>query len=190
MRRGFKEEMKRLVSELRGELGLDAHASLDPRDLAEQYGIPVFPLTEMSEWGCSPETLAHYASDSKATFSAALIPCGTSRMIIDNDNHAPTRRRASLAHEMGHVLLEHPFTEAVLTADGCRAVHPDLEEEAHWFGGELLIPFDAATTWARRGASNDEVASHHGVSVQYAGMRMNTSGAREIARRRAAAGRR
>lgn len=185
MRRGFKEEMKRLALEVREELGLDAYAALDPRGLAEEYGIPVYELTAMERWGCAPETLAHYANDDKGTFSAALIPCGTGRVIIDNDCHTPTRRRASLAHEMAHVLLEHPFTEAVLTADGCRAVDPALEEEAHWFGAELLIPFKAAMTWARRGSSDNEVALHFGVSLRYAAMRMNISGARKIANRSA-----
>lgn len=183
MRRGFKEGGKRLAVEIRDELGLDAFARLDPRQLAELYGIPVYPLTEMDRWGCSDATLEHHADDETATFSAALIPCGSSRLIIDNDCHAPTRRRASLAHEMAHVLLEHPFGAAILTADGCRAVAPEIEDEATWFGGELLIPFRATLMWAKRGASDNDVAQHHGVSLRYAGWRMNASGARKIAQR-------
>lgn len=185
MRRGFKEEMKGLALEVRGELGLDAYVPLDPRQLAEEYGLPVYELSDMERWGCSPAALAHYANDDKGTFSAALIPYGTGRLIIDNDCHATTRRNASLAHEMAHVLLDHPFTEAVLTAEGCRAVDAGLEEEASWLGGELLIPFKAAMVWARRQLSDNEVALHHGVSLKYAAMRMNTSGARKIANRAA-----
>jgi Zn-dependent peptidase ImmA (M78 family) len=183
VRRGFKEEAKRLALEIRQELGLDPFARLDPHLLAELYGIPIYPLTEMDRWGCSAETLAHYADDETGSFSAALIPCGTGRMIIDNDCHASTRRRASVAHEMAHILLEHPFGAAILTPAGCRAVAPEIEAEATWLGGELLIPFRATLMWARRGASDNEVAQHHGVSLRYAGMRMNASGARKIASR-------
>jgi Zn-dependent peptidase ImmA (M78 family) len=186
MPRVSKEELKRQALEVRQELGLDAYAALDPRLLAEKYGIPVYELSDMERWGCKAETLAHYANDDKGTFSAALIPYGTGRMIIDNDCHALTRRRASLAHEMAHLLREHPFTQAVLTVDGCRAVDPAFEQEANWLAGELLIPFKAAMSWAKRGASDNEVALHYGVSLQYAAMRMNTSGARKIASRSAA----
>jgi len=139
MRRGFKEEAKRLVLESRHEIGLDAYAPLDPLILAEEYGIDVYPFSELGQHGCSDEALSYFADDDAATFSAALIPIGSGMVILDNDNHAATRRRSSIAHEMAHVLLEHRFTTAILGQDGCRAVEKAIEEEAEWFSGELLI---------------------------------------------------
>lgn len=183
MRRGFKEYAKRLALEVRGEVGLDAYAPLEPRDLADEYGIPVYLFTELAHYGCADATLSHFADDEVATFSAALVPVGTCRLILDNDNHAPTRRRASVAHEMAHVLLEHRFTAAILGPDGCRAVPPEIEDEAKWFSGELLITFAAATALARCGASDADVATRYGVSPRLAAMRMNSSGARKIAAR-------
>jgi hypothetical protein len=188
LRRGFKEQAKKLAVEVREELGLDAFARLDPRQLADLYGVPVYALTEMDRWGCSDAALTRFADDDAATFSAALIPHGTGRLIIDNDCHAPTRRSASVAHEMAHVLLEHPFGAAILTPAGCRAVALDIEEEANWFGGELLVPFRAAMMWAKHRASDNHVAHHHGVSLRYAAWRMNASGARKIASRVSAGG--
>ncbi len=191
MRRGFKEEAKRLAVEIRGEIGLDAHAPLDPLILAREYGIEVYPLAELALYGCSDAALSYFSNDEVATFSAALIPIGTGKVILDNDNHAPTRRRSSIAHEMAHVVLEHQFTSAILGPDGCRAVDNEIEEEAEWFSGELLITYAAAVLLAKRGASDVEVANRYGVSPRRAAMRMNASGARTIAtRQRAARGRR
>ncbi len=180
MRRGFKEEAKRLALEIRGEIGLDAYAPLDPLLLANEYGIDVYPFSELGQHGCSDAALAYFADDEVATFSAALIPIGTGMVILDNDNHAATRRRSSIAHEMAHVLLEHRFTTAILGPDGCRAVDKETEEEAEWFSGELLITYTSALLLARRDASDAEVAQRYGVSPRRAAMRMNASGARTV----------
>jgi Zn-dependent peptidase ImmA (M78 family) len=61
------------------------------------------------------------------------------------------------------------------------------EDEAAEIAGELLVPFDAAKKLARRKATNDEVALQFGVSVELARWRMDSTGARIIAQRQAAA---
>jgi hypothetical protein len=141
VRRGFKEEAKRLVLETRAELGLGSNEPLNPRDLANLYGISIVPLHELSAYGCSSEALAHFAKERQVTFSAAIVPLGTARFIIENSAHAYTRRRVSIAHEMAHVILEHDFSTALLTLDGCRALDKEVEGEADRLGGELLIPY-------------------------------------------------
>jgi hypothetical protein len=167
-----------MAIEVRNEIGLNKFEPLDPVALAEEYGIPIYCLGDLGCHGLSAETMAHFGGDAGARFSAALVPIRHGRCIVENDGHAPTRRRANLAHEMAHVLLEHEFSVAVLGPDGCRAVHPDIEEEADWFGGELLITTDAALRCARQKATDGAVASFYGVSTPYAAMRMNRSGAR------------
>jgi Zn-dependent peptidase ImmA (M78 family) len=87
---------------------------------------------------------------------------------------------------MAHVLLEHQFTVAILGPDGCRSVDPEIEAEAEWFGGELLITYAAAMMLARRNASDAEVARRYGVSQKRAAMRMNASGARTVVTRQRA----
>ena len=57
------------------------------------------------------------------------------RLIAVNARHAPTRRRFSVAHELGHILLRHP------PESGCSA--PEIRKwnrEADRFAAELLIP--------------------------------------------------
>ena len=61
------------------------------------------------------------------------------------------------------------------------------EDEAAEIAGELLVPFDAAKLLARRKTTNEEVALQFGVSVDLARWRMDATGARLIARRRATA---
>lgn len=178
-----KEAARRLALEVRAEVGLDPLDPLEPRLLADSYGIPVLAIGELRR--LSAATADYLSAPGRAVFSAALVPVGTGMFIVDNDAHADTRRRASLAHEMAHVLWEHRFTEALIYADGCRAVQPDVEEEADRLGHELLVTTVATRRAASHGWTDEAVAETYGVSVPYARMRMNRSGARLIAQRAA-----
>jgi hypothetical protein len=186
VRRGFKEHAKRLALEVREEIALGPLDRLDPRALAAEYGIPVYTVTSLAR-ACDPDVAEWLGGAGQAVFSAALVPCGTGRLIVDNDLHAPTRRMSSIAHEMAHVLCEHRFAQVLVTADGCRAADRDDEAEAEWLGGELLITYTAATAAARAGWSDQQVADAYGVSPRRAGMRMNASGARLVVQRQRAA---
>ena len=183
MRRGFKAEAKRLALEVRAELGLGSHEPLDPYGLAGLYGIPIFSLNELTAHDCPPDAITYFTQVRQAAFSAALVPLGSARFIIENAVHADTRRRASIAHEMAHVILEHQFSTALLTFDGCRSVGREIEAEANQLGGELLIPYKAALSAARASWPDDQVAQYYGVSQAFAAMRMNPSGARKVAER-------
>jgi Zn-dependent peptidase ImmA (M78 family) len=186
VRHGFKAHAKRLALEVRGEIGLDPHDPLDPRDLAEAYGVPIYAVSTLVA-ACDPAVVEWVNGPGKDVFSAALVPVGTGRFIVDNDLHALTRRASSIAHEMAHVLCEHQFTEVLITAEGCRTASREDEEQADWLGGELLITEDAAVRAARAGWTDQEVADTYGVSRQRAAMRMNASGARQrVGRERAA----
>ena len=169
---------------MRAEIGLGPFDVLDPRVLAVEYGVSILTVGELSS--CPPATRAYLSEVGSGVFSAALVPIGTSLFILENDAHVEPRRRASLGHEMAHVLWEHRFTEVLVNADGCRAADPDLEEEAERLGHELLVTTDAAFASARRGLSDEDVAAAYGVSLPYARMRMNRTGARKVAQRAAA----
>jgi Zn-dependent peptidase ImmA (M78 family) len=79
-------------------------------------------------------------------WSAAIIPIGRSRIIIENDAHQFVRRRSNLAHEMSHHLLEHGFPDTLLTEEHDRAFSPKLEKEALFLSGELLVPRKRASS--------------------------------------------
>ncbi|MFF4394947.1 ImmA/IrrE family metallo-endopeptidase [Streptomyces sp. NPDC001480] len=75
------------------------------------------PKNDVVDGGCVPKTLDYYTSRRPEAWSAALVPVGTARFIVENSAHTLQRRRSNVAHEMSHLLLEYPF-EGILFADG------------------------------------------------------------------------
>ncbi|MFI9580393.1 ImmA/IrrE family metallo-endopeptidase [Streptomyces sp. NPDC052236] len=154
--------------------------------LTGEYGIPVYAMNDLGDSGCSSEALDHFTLRRPEAWSAALVPSGTARFIVENCVHTLQRRRSNVAHEMSHLILEHEF-EGILFADGgCRELGPEMaakERQASDLSGELLIPMSAAITAALSKRSDEEVAEQFDVSVRFAAWRMNASGARKIAHR-------
>jgi hypothetical protein len=180
VKRGFKTYAKKLALEVRAELGLSPFVRFDPYELATEYGIPVYALTDLGHEASARKAAQHFSAAGAAVFSAALVPAGAGMFIIDNDHHPSVRRRSSVSHEMSHVLLEHPFENTIVTADGCRCLDKDKEDEATWLAGELLIPYAAAERAAWADLTDEAVAGSYDVSARLAAMRMNFSGARKI----------
>jgi Zn-dependent peptidase ImmA (M78 family) len=87
------------------------------------------------------------------------------------------RQASNLAHELAHGLLLHPPTPA-LDDRGCREWDRDIEDEATWLGGALLITEQAALSIVRRGLSMSQAAAIYGVSEQMVGYRLNLTAAR------------
>src|SRR5665213_2876149 len=101
--------MREVVAEERSNLGLSPTDRFDPYELAREHGIPVYTLTELCKWGVGEEAHSHFTGANSGKWSAALVPLGHGRLIVEHDGHAQVRRRASIAHELGHLLLEHEF---------------------------------------------------------------------------------
>ncbi len=175
--RWTQAKMREVADEERAELGLTLDQPLDPYRLAEAHGIPVYSMNELLD--CE-RAVRHFATTRTSAWSAALVPVGQRRLIIENTSHAPVRRRSSIAHELGHFLLEHPFDEVLLTEKGCRQFNQDKEKQATFVSGELLVPWKGALQAAFDDMTNAQVAQMYGVSEQFAQMRM--SGARVAAR--------
>ena len=166
--------------EERLDLGLGPCAPLDPYKLAEQHLIPVFAIDELGSSPLSVRAVERFTMTGKHLWSAALIPVGRVRIIIENTSHPRERRASSVAHEMAHHLLEHPFEETLLNVDKqCRSFDKTKEDQAKFLSGELLIPRQAARRAAFDGDSNEVVAARFGVSTQFAQMQM--AGARRFA---------
>lgn len=180
-RRWTKAKLEGLAHEIRGEVGLGWNDPLDPYQLAHEYGIPVYPIDSLPQFGCSERAIRHFAENRPKAWSAALVPVGISRLIIENTAHTTVRRRSNTTHEMSHVLLEHDFDDLLLTDDGCRRYNPAKERQATDLASELLIPTKAAINAAFAKKTNAQVASHFDVSIPFAQMRM--AGARKIAER-------
>lgn len=173
--------MREVTLEERHGLGLGLLDVFDPYALAREHGIPIYSLSSLQEWGLGSDAYAHFRDERRAVWSAALMPYGTARMIIENDAHDQVRRRSSLAHELGHHLLEHPFNAALVAADHSRLYSETFEKQALFVSGELLITEHAARRAAFADWDNARVARAFNVSEQFAQMRMR--GVRVMAQR-------
>lgn len=160
--------MTELAEEERANLGLDLWDQLDPYVLCEEHGIPVYSLSEIA----STEAVEHFTASRSSSWSAALIPVGSARVIVENDQHSPVRRRSNIGHERGHFLLEHEFQTALVGETHERQFDAKLEKQATYLAGELLVPSQSVEQMAFKGWTNGQVATAFGVSEQFAQMRM------------------
>jgi hypothetical protein len=174
LRRGFKAAAERISLELRAELGLGPADRLDPRDLARHLAIPVVPLRELR--GEVDDARLELLLAGGSPLSALTVCAGARRLIVYNQRHTPGRRASSLAHELAHVILEHP-AGPVLDPTGHRRWDPELEAEADWQAGALLVPREGALAWLRREKSPDGGEAHFGVSRALFRWRLHQSGA-------------
>jgi hypothetical protein len=173
--------MIEVACEERVDMGLGPCDPLNPYDLARQHLIPIYPIDELGTSPLSVRAVERLTTTGKNLWSAALIPLGPVRIIIENTAHSRERRVSSVAHEMAHHLLEHPFDETLLNMEKqCRNFDKVKEDQAKFLSGELLIPRKAARRAAFDDWTNDIVAARFGVSTQFAQMQM--AGARKYAK--------
>ena len=175
MQRGFKTDAERMGTEVRAELNLGCTDALRPLDLAEHLAVPVFSLSHVLRHGGKNSALSYFASIDTDSFSAVTIFRGTRRIIVHNDTHHPNRQASNLAHELSHCLLGHDPAE-LIGEDGQRYWNSELEEEAHWLGGTLLVPRAGALVLLKAGSTIEEMAVKFGVSLSLCRWRINTTG--------------
>lgn len=172
LRRGFKAEAKRTADALRNEHGYGPHVRLDAVELAGQMGIDVAPLSSFP--AC--DATRHLTRVDPTSFSAATLRLEERTMILHHDGHTVERQMSNVAHEIGHVVLNHEDSPP-LSPEGCRDIHADIENEATYFGSVLLVPDEAVLSLARQGRTIAESSAILGVSVQMMRWRYNDSGA-------------
>lgn len=180
-RRGFKTEAAALAKEIRLELSLQPRDPLDPITLAAHLAVPLMPLTAMRD--AAPEAVEHFCRVERGVFSAVTVFAGTERLIVYNDQHAPTRQASTIVHELSHALLLHPPHAALDAGTGCRVWNDEIENEANYLAGVLLVTDIAAVHIVRTAMPIEDAARTYGVSRQMITYRINVSGARTRASR-------
>jgi Zn-dependent peptidase ImmA (M78 family) len=174
-RRGFKSEASSIAVEVRAELRLSVLDRLDPMHLADHLAVPVVALSELA--GCSTDAIRILTEVEPDAFSAVTVFDRSRRTIVHNDAHAPGRQVSNITHELAHGLLHHR-PSAALDDRGCRLWSQDIEDEAQWLAGALLIPDDAAIWIVRQGMTESDAAQRFGVTPPMVRFRVNVSGAR------------
>lgn len=175
LRRGFKAEAERIAAEIRAELNLSLDDRLDPLSLARHLCIPVLEIGDLAALSSNPSLGDYFLIEDVDCLSALTLFDGTKRTIIHNESHAPTRQVSNLAHEISHCLLEH-VPEPLVHPDGRRCWNEEVEAEATWLAGALLVPRAGALKLARSGFGEEVIARHFGVSTSLCRWRMNETG--------------
>ena len=173
--RGFKAQANRIVTDVRNEIGLSPFDPLDPHKLALHLDIPIIGLSELLN---EAPAIDHLLYTESAVFSAITVFCGSRRTIVHNDAHVLSRQASNLSHELSHGLLLHPPTPA-LDDIGCRYWNQDIEDEATWLAGALLIPEATALAIAKGRWSVSSAALRFGVSCAMIRYRLNATGAKK-----------
>jgi hypothetical protein len=108
MRRGFKTEAERLADRTRAQLGLQPHAHLPIRDLAEHLKIEIYGADELVE----RTELEELERLQPGAFSAATFHLPGGRTVtVYNPFSDAGRTNSDIAHEIAHVLLNHDVRE-------------------------------------------------------------------------------
>ncbi|HKV98625.1 MAG TPA: ImmA/IrrE family metallo-endopeptidase [Vicinamibacterales bacterium] len=162
-------------------MGLGSMDRLDPIALADHLAIPILPLSLFrDEW---PDAVRHFSRVESGAFSAVTVFDGTRRFVIYNDVHRSERQSNDIVHELSHGLLGHTPHAGVDGNTGCRIWHDDIEAEADFLAGALLVPDWAAVQIVRRQMSRATAAETFGVSLRLIEYRINVTGARTRAAR-------
>jgi Zn-dependent peptidase ImmA (M78 family) len=172
--RGFKANAERKAMEFREGLGLTSTAPIDVVALAAHCGAEVVSGEDLIERFRFEEL----ESMQVGAFSAATFMVEGKSYIVTSPLTSDARRRSDIAHELGHLILEHELSE-IREIEGVpfRSCRPDEEEQATAFGATVLLPRPLLISMIRKGFNTPEkIASAQNISVEMARFRLNSTG--------------
>lgn len=176
--RGFKTKCENISIEIRKKLGLEKFDPLSPEALAEYLGVYLLKPTDIEN--LSEQSRIQLLRKDKKSWSAVTISYLGVDTIAYNPTHSPWRHSSDIMHELSHIILGHKPSQIVfLTPDtqiALRDYNQDLEEEAIWLSGCLLLPREALLSIKRSGLSNSDVCHKYSVSSDLSTFRMNKTG--------------
>jgi len=137
----FIAECELISIEERTLLELDDFARLDPRQLAEALAIDVISIDRYREQ--HPSEVRWLTRLDYMSFSAATAFCGRRCAIVVNTAPLRAEEIDPVAHELGHILVEHPPHWPPFDEAGQRLSGEREEAEADYMAEALLVPHGA-----------------------------------------------
>lgn len=148
------------------------------RKILEETGLtkPAIPVEKVAEALGIAVRLWSFIDD----VSAVLVRSSRFTAIVVNKDHPETRRRFSIAHEIGHAVLGHAENLYIEFAGPGPFQDPspqrfEYEREANWFAADLLMPAESLREDYKRFKGDVALlAEHYGVSQQAMWVRLQT----------------
>ncbi len=179
MRRGFKTQAEKMALAQRAEFNLGPNDRLEPRAFLERKGMIVWEPADVPNFqGNHLKQLTVVDPDS---WSGVTIKVDDKVLIIVNPTHPAGRQANTLMHEWSHIELRHKPNRADRSDGGLLLLsdYPkELEEEADWLAGCMLLPRDGLLHHCGAGKDAEAIAMHYGVSRQLANWRIGKTGVR------------
>ena len=185
MERGFKTRCENMARGLRRELRRARTDPLPPRDLAEYLDVPILTLDDIPN--LDPDDIDQLLVNDPDSWSAITVSAAGREAIIMNSTHRGGRPATDIMHEIAHLLLGHePSTMFYVGEEdiALRGYNADVEEEANWLAGVLLLPREALVHVRSIGLSDAATCREYGVSQQLLKMRTDRTGVSRQFRRR------
>jgi len=157
-------------------MGLEDIAPINPENICKRLEIE---LIEMTKLGCD---VSAFCGTDSSCFSAMTVPMGHKLAIVHNDTHHSNRQRSNICHELAHCFLGHKGAPPLLE-NGERSHDSQIEAEANFLAGCLLIPNEAAVYIVENGLIR-QASLTYGVSPKMLDYRLKVSGAFTIVQRR------
>lgn len=168
MLRGFIQRTELRAKRLRYFADMPQTGPIDPLLIASKLdGVVVFNTFDQLQAavGRSLE-LAELAKE----VSAFTVLIGDTHFIIQNDEHSPLRRRASLMEELAHIVLDHEPSTVSMSLGSLlnnRTYNAKQEQQAYALGAATLVPYDElAQLLLEAGRSFQQVSEYYEVSKE------------------------
>ena len=173
LRRGFLAEAERTATDLIVRSGQQGKAPIDVHLIARAANVRVVAADQLID----AQRLRDLERVQAYAFSACTFDVGGKRVVVFNPLHSKERSNSDIAHELGHIVLDHELSE-VREIGGLpfRSCQPDLEAEATTLGAAILVPEKGLLAAARGGADVTAIAQQFEVSKEMAQFRWNKVG--------------
>jgi len=177
LRHGFKSQCERRSVELRRLLTRRPFEALSAAAVADHYHVTVWYPGDIV--GMPASDLQHLLGPGHEEWSGFTMQIGGRHLVVLNSAQSARRQNSVLMHELAHILLGHELASAMLTASGefvPSTYDQDQEDEAAWLGGTLLLPRPALLWMRHQRLSDEEAATHFGVSPDLLRWRIRMTG--------------
>lgn len=175
--KGFKTRCENISLQVRKGVGLGKTNPLSTQVLAEYLGVLLLRPTDIE--GLPVETVRLLLGKGRDAWSAVTISRGDFDIVIYNSAHSRARQSSDIMHELAHILLEHKASKIIMSQQVpvmLREYDRNLEEEAAWLAGCLLLPRAATLFIKSSRMSAEEACESYEVSNSLLNYRMNITG--------------